>query len=168
MPTLKLNSKGKLILKNGKASCVCCLKLIIEYTWIFSGDPTAVRVTTATALTGFNPIGFWCGTTANDYSSMSLRGGGMEVTEIATIDLTKSHGVIWTSSLNINCGITFHGFYDDVEKPGIIFRVTCMGHTKTAYNMQYNEDKSVCNTNNGFTVIVDKDIFNDETAFTIN
>ena len=64
MPTLKLNSNGKLILKNGKASCECCGGIIQGYFSFQVGGISNFEIETLNVFVLYEYI------SANDYEAI--------------------------------------------------------------------------------------------------
>lgn len=113
MATIKLQD-GKVVLKDGKASCLCCdlYQLTIKYDW--SG--TGMRdLDTQTAAFG-ESVGFSCGDSGTYVQWIGGDNTGLDGYEQVDVlvDNAKSDG-LWTSSYNIDC---FAGWFAPAEGSG--------------------------------------------------
>jgi hypothetical protein len=113
MATIKTKG-GKVLLREGKASCTCCdlYQLTIKYDWGGTGMSDLDTKTTAFG----ESVGFACG---NSGTYVQWIGGdntglnGYEQVDVL-VDKAKTDG-LWTSSYNIDC---FAGWYEPAEGSG--------------------------------------------------
>jgi hypothetical protein len=111
MATIKLQN-GKVITKDGKASCSCCFQMTIKYDWSGTGMRDLDTQTTAFG----ESVGFGCG---NSGTYVQWIGGdntelnGYEQVDIL-VDTARTNG-LWTSSYNIQC---FAGWYRGAPTQG--------------------------------------------------
>lgn len=136
MPTLKLNSNGKLILKNGKASCECCVlpfcssgKLSITYDW---SNSQSRDLDTGTEAFG-GKVGYAC-SPSNAYLSWSGDNTSTAATEKVCVDVIKARtNGLWSSSCNILCHAGWFAQPDNQDTATLIVSFMGLSKTKTIH-----------------------------------
>lgn len=111
MATIKLQS-GKVILKDGKASCSCCFQLTIKYDWSGTGMYDLDTKTTAFG----ESVGFACGGSGTYVQWIGGDNTGLNGFERVDVlvDTARTDG-LWTSSYNIDC---FAGWFEPAGGSG--------------------------------------------------
>ena len=113
MATIKTKG-GKVLLREGKASCLCCdlYQLTIKYDW---GGTGMRDLDTKTSAFG-ESVGYGCGGSGTYVKWIGGDNTGLNGYEQVDVlvDLAKTNG-LWTSSYNISC---FAGWYKPAEGSG--------------------------------------------------